>query len=241
MTDRATWRRRILDSLADEGVDVELGERQLDNSLRKALQLYSKYQPNFKWFNLGAVGPTNTQTFSSGTGTSIPEVGQAGVVDVVFQDIPPLTRALSPLAYPVSSTLLVNMEGPRRYAELRVSQREKEMFTGQNPDWYWEPEEQKLYIYSPARPIQVMALVLITKKLEDIKEYHEADFEKAAVAHAKYLLARILGKFGSIPGPQGDITTDADALRSEAREDLESVESTLARSLRSVPPPRFIG
>lgn len=241
MADRAEWRRRILDSLADEGVDVELSERQLDAALRKALQLYAKYQPNFKWYNLGQVGPTDTQIFDSGTGSQIPDVGQAGVVDVVFQDIPPLTRALSPLAYPVSATFLVNMEGPRRYAELRVSQREKEMFTGQDPDWYWEKEEEKLYIYSPARPVQVMALVLITKTLEDIKDYNEADFEKAAVAHAKYLLARILGKFGSIPGPQGEITTDAESLRTEAREELEAVEGTLARSLRSVPPPRFIG
>jgi len=228
----ATWRRRILDGLADEGVDVELGERQLDYALRRALALWTKHQPQRQWVNLGEVGPVRTYI------VSFDDPQLAGVVDVVFDDIDPQTR---PYVMPNTYELRWGIRGPRIYFQLHVAERRQERFTGEAPAWYWEPEEQKLYIYAPTRPVKAMALLLGKMTLENLRVDHEDDFEKAAIAHAKFLLARILGKFGSIPGAQGEITTDAAELRSEAKEELREVRERLERSMRSVPPPRFVG
>lgn len=227
-------RRYILDSLGDEGVDVELSERQLDTCIRKALQLWTKYNPIRRWVNLGEIGPALTTTYTP----TEDEVGIAGVVDVRFMDIDPQTR---PYITPSTYELRWGMRGPRLFFELHVAERRMERFTGEAPDWYWEENEGVLYLYNPIRPVKVMALFLKKVTLDDIKEYQRDEFEIACVAEAKYLLARILGKFGSIPGADGEIQTDADRLRDEAREDREAVRRRLERSLRSVPPPRWVG
>jgi len=232
MVDRADMRRRILDDLADEGVDVELSDRQIDMAIRRALQLYTKHNPLSQWFNLGIIGPTKTAVIS------FPNVGLAGIVDVVFDDIDPQTR---PYVMPSTYEMRWGIRGPRLFFELHVAERRMERFAGESPDWYWEPTQQLLYIYTPTRAVKVMGLILKQVTLEDIKPQQEEDFEKLCVGHAKFLLARILGKYGSIPGAQGEITTDADTLRAESKEEIAEIRERLERSLKSVPPPRLIG
>ncbi len=231
MVARNTMRRRILDSLADEGVDVELGNRQLDLCIRRSLQLWNKHQPIRKWLNVGQVGPTVTEIYTPTT------PGIAGVVDVEFADIDPFSR---PYIMPSTYEMRWGIRGPRLFFELHVGERRMERFTGEAPQWYWEPDEGKLYLYVPVRTVKVMALVLLKRELADIREDYMEDFEKACVAHAKFLLARILGKF-PIPSAQGELTTDAAELRAEAKEELAEVRARLEKSLRSVPPPRMVG
>lgn len=232
MVTRADMRRRILDDLADEGVDVELSDRQTDNCIRRALELYTKHNPVRQWFNLGIVGPTKTAIIS------FPNTGMAGIVDVVFDDIDPQTR---PYVMPSTYEMRWGIRGPRLFFELHVAERRMERFAGESPDWYWEPTLKVLYVYTPTRAVKVMGLILKDMTLEDIKSYQEDDFEKLCVGHAKFLLARILGKYGSIPGAQGDITTDAEHLRAESKEEINEIRERMERSLKAVPPPRYIG
>lgn len=242
---RQEWRNAILEDLGGEGVDVELSERQLDFCLSRALGLWAKHRPLLSWFpfDIPAAETTCIRFFSEKALSDPnyhPDTWVRGVRDVIFQDMD--RRVLGARSGFLSGYYLRwGYQGPRLFFELHTAERTYERLTGSRPDWYWEASTRTLYVSSPSRDTRILVLATRPRLLEEIPPDHEDDFLQAAVARAKRIVARVLGSRGPIPGAAGEIRTDADQLRAEARDEWNEVRERLERSLASVPPPRYIG
>jgi hypothetical protein len=246
---RETWRKRILEKLGDDGVDVELTEAQLDAALNRALELWGEYKPFVKWFPfvIPSAETVIIDFFAEEEQTDSrrhPVTNVRNVLNVRFQDADRRdrlglggVRSGSAEGY----RLRWGSAGPRLFFQLHTAERRYERLTGSRPDWWWEPEERKLYISSPTRDTRIMVLASRPKMLGEIPYYDERKFLTAATAKAKEMLARVLGSMGDIPGPAGPIQTDHSELRSEAKEEWKEIHDQLATSLASVPPPTWVG
>lgn len=249
MTTRAEWRERILQELGGSGVDAELDEAQLDAALRAALDLWNHHRPERQWFPFD-IPTTGSETyvitfFADPERTdprAHPNTYIRNVIDVTFQDVNRMmlgARATGTEGY----YLRWGHEGPRLFFEMQSARRTYERLTGTRPDFHWEPNERKLYITSPARPVRAMVLATRERTLEDIPYDYVSDFLRAATAKAKYYLARMLGSRGPIPGATSTLSfeTDAKELREESHTEWEQVRAKLAVAIPSLPPPQYIG
>lgn len=247
MPTREEWRVRILDELAEDGVDVELTERQLDAAIQRALELWAERKPYTKWFPFEIpAAETVVITFFSDPeltdGKRYPDTSIRNILDVRTQS----AERRDTLG--VGSTTLVSShylrwggQGPRLSFELQVAERTYERLTGSRPDWWWEPDERKLYITTPSRSVRIMVLASRPRYVEEIAYYDERKFLQAATARAKLILARVLGSMGDIPGPAGPIQTDHDRLNNEGKEEWREIREQLEVSLATVPPPTWVG
>jgi hypothetical protein len=239
------WRTRILENLADEGVDVELTENQLDAALRRALEMWNKYQPVVKWFPFQimasqtvTVHQFNDPEFSDRD--KYPDTWINTILNVQYQDNE--RRILGPRAgFLEGYYLRWGYEGPRLFFALHVAERTYERLTGSIPDWIWDPGGRVLYLSSPSRNTRIMVLASRPRNVSEIPIGREYEFLQAATARAKYILSRTMGSMGDIPGPAGAIRTDHDVLRQEAAAEWDVVEKQLAVSLSNCPPPQWIG
>lgn len=243
---RAEWREDIFDELGGEGVDIELTERNCDRALDFAVDLWNRYRPFTKWFpfEVPAAETIRIEFFADPERTDefrFPEQYIRNVLDVQFQDRD--RRVLGPRAgFLEGYYLRWGYQGPRLFFQLHVAQRNYERLTGSRPDWYWDPAARSLWISTPSRDVNAMVLVTRERKLEEIPYDQHSLFRKAAVARAKYYLARILGSRGPIPvAAPNPMETDASELRQESKEEWEAVEQQLQVSLASIPPPRWVG
>jgi len=242
---RDEWRRRIVDELGGEGVDVELTDTLIDAALLRALEMFNRYRPAQTWFPFDLqLGETIVINFFSEKEQTDPQGNPYGyvrnVLDVQFQDRN--RRILGPRAgFLEGYYLRWGYQGPRLFFELQVAERTYERMTGSRPDWQFDKATRKLFLSAPSRDTRVMVLAVREKHLDEIEYHQESEFLKAAVARAKTILARVLGARGPIPGAAGPIETDAAALREEGRAEWKEVEDRLQIALSSVPPPEWIG
>lgn len=246
---RQEWRQRILDALGGEGVDPELTENLLDASIGEALDLFAKHKPLLAWFPflVPAQETTVITFFKTGGPTNDPNGNPIqyvkSVVDVKFQDVD--RRGVPGVGLNGGSYFGANLrwgaQGPRLFFELSVAERTYERLTGTRPGWRWDANTRQLFLTSPSRVTRAMVLTSRPRLLEEITADRAGDFHRAAVAQAKYRLARILGSRGPIPGPAGPITTDAAELRQESKDEWEQVRARLARALTAYPPMQYVG
>lgn len=208
--------------------NVELVERQLDHALWKTLSLFNKYIPTFQWSPLGFINGTQSFDYSD------QEVG-VKVVDVKFKSDD--SRYSRPF-YLLGRYGFYNLREPRRLFKALVADDRYNSFLGLHPTWKWDPEERKLWILvdSPITGVRGTALLLIPKKVDEIPYFHEYDFHEAAVGHTKRLLARVLRKYGAIPGAQGNITLDANELAQEGEAAVKEVTARLDKNPKRTPP-----
>ncbi len=245
MTTRAEWRQRILDNLGADVLDVELGERQLDVALRKALQAYEKHQPKTYWLYAEVVSAQNSISIDF---TIDENKAFRNIIDVRWAKAD-RTIASSPQFSPLNNHggNVVSLYGscavryPRLSMSVNFSNIRRETMMGLQPDWWWDKEDRLLYLWNPGMNRHATILAVCNMTLEDIRVDQELDFENLAVAHAKYILARVLKSLGDVPGAGGPIESDGSDLRQEAKEEEEKVMADLRRSQASVPPPRYIG
>jgi len=233
---RDTWRQNLLDDLGSDGIDIELTARQLDTALRRTVQMWNRWKPYLKWLSLGDVGAAGTVMFT----LTEDQVGVAGVLRVEFAD----QDYVSGVAYSTIAQRVImwGRRGPRVFFEMQVSERRMERFTGTQPDWWWDDDDRILYLYVPSRPVRVMALFARPRTLDDIRYDEEYQFEEAALAHAKIIAANILEQAGdTVPGPQGEIGSNAQTWRTEGQDKLREIEEELKNSLLAVAPPQWVG
>lgn len=242
---REEWRNRIRADLGGEGVDIELTETQCDDALARALELFNRHRPQLAWFPFEVnAAETTVISFFNEVEQKDEHLSPYGyvrnVLNVQFQDrsrrVPGARGGFLQGYY-----LRWGYEGPRVFYEIHTGMRLYEKLTGSRPDWYWDKNSRKLYIYNPTRDVNCMVLCSRERKLEEITYDMESLFLQAATARAKSILARILGSRGPFPGPAGNIVTDAKELRKEGKEEWEAVVKKLEVSLASYPPPQYIG
>lgn len=215
---------------------MELTERDLDYAIHRGLQLWDKHKP------FRARLAFDTQAAVT-TIIDLSEQEQAGVIitrvgRVQFKSKRTLLgQQAAPL--PVGE-LYWDARGPRIYFQLRISEVIHEHFTGTGPDWYWEPEERKLYIYSPRQPFAVLAEVTRRRHISEISPGDEHEFEQYIVAVAQLQLAKAKGQLGAIPHPSGEVNPNSQFLGDDAKEKMREVEERLSKRPNSVPVPRWI-
>lgn len=240
---QSEWRRRIIEELGGNGVDVELSVDQIDRALRATLELWNRHRPAREWFpfDIPAAETVVISFFADKEHTEPANPHYIrNVVRVEFSDRD--RRILGPRAgFLEGYYLRWGFEGPRLFYELHTAMRTYERFTGSRPDWFWNPGDRKLYISSPSRDTRIMALATREMKLEEVPYDQVSLFTQAAVAKAKYYLARTLGSKGPIRTGGGEIQTDAAELRQESKDEWEKVEAELKVSQMSYPPPGFVG
>jgi len=236
MTTHAEWREHLRQDLGGGGVDVELIRENYDTALRRAVQLWNRHRPHLKWLNLGVLsGGTSYLELTES------EVGSIGILDIRYTD-----SGSGPLA-PTSSVWELQVRWGRRGARMFFKRwtdlRRMERFTGTQPDWWWDPTAETLYLYNPSRPVKAMALFTIPRVPygEDIRYDEESMFEQLALGYAKILAADILEQAGEVPGPSGSIGSNAAIWRERGQDDIDKVTEKLENSLRSVPPPIWVG
>lgn len=247
---REDWRQVILDDLGGEGVDADLTERNLDAALNRALECWNQYRPLTTWYPFsvpsvlsGAENGFVIEFFADEARTDdrrYPYGFVRNVLDVRFVDRD--RRILGPhVGSREGYFLRWGFQGPRLFFQLHVGERVYERLTGTRPDWRWDPSSRRLFLSVPSRDVLVMVLASRERKLDEINFDRWTDFRRLAVAAAKRILARIQGQFPKIPGPAGNIETDAPELRQEAKEEWKEIEDKLQRALSSVPPVGYIG
>lgn len=238
---RATMRERILNNLGSDSLDVELSELQLDVAIRQALQVYEKYQPIMDWFFIEL--PSSTQGVSVEFFDSPEKKKQAirNIVDVRFMNIQNTPSPSTSISRYMNVHIQANMRFPRLFLQYQWSDARHEMMLGAQPDWFWDTEEGKLWLWNPGMPRKAMMLGVKNMDITDIKLRQETDFEKLATAKAKYILARVQSSLGNVPGAGGPIESDGAQLRTEAKEEENEVLAMLKRSLKSVPAIRYFG
>jgi len=109
---------------------------------------------------------------------------------------------------------------------------------GTEPDYRYSREENKIYIDAWSGPYDVFYVYATELVFSDLLTGYmrkwETDYLKAAMGYAKQTLGRVRGKFSAtIPAPGGALTTDAEDLKAEAKEDLLDVEDKLKRRMRA--------
>lgn len=242
---REEWRRKILEDLGGDGVDPDLNEAQLDGALDRALDTWNKHRPHTTWFPFDIpAAETTVINFFAEKEQNDPDGHPFGyvanVLEVQFADRN--RRILGARAgFMEGYYLRWGYQGPRLFFELHVAERTYERLTGSRPDWRWDPATRKLFISSPSRDLRAMVLCSRRRRLEELRYDNAADFRALATAAAKTVLARVLGSRGPIPGPAGNIETDAKDLREEGKAEWKEIEQRLQTALVSHPPAGYVG
>lgn len=237
----AEIRKRILQNLGSDSLDVELTELQLDVAIRQALQTYEKFQPIMDWFFVDL--PSSTQSVSVDFFDSPDKKKKMirNVVDVRFASLNNIPSPSTSISRYMNVHIQANMRFPRLFLQYEWSDARHERFLNAQPDWFWDTEQGKLWLWNPGMPRKAMILGVKAMDVTDIKIRQETDFEKLATAKAKYILARVQSSLGNVPGAGGPIESDGAQLRTEAKEEENEVLAMLKRSLKSVPACKYIG
>lgn len=227
---RAEWRNLILEHLGGVDWNVELTERHLDQAIWETLALYNKYMPHWKWRPLGEVSGDAVFDFND-------EPVGVQVKDVQFhrQELHHTHQSYPQYSYHYG---FLNMRSARMAHKSLVAEDRYRSFLGMQPDYKWDAENRRLHLKSIASlwPVLASALLLVPNTVDKIPFHWEYDFLTAATGHAKQILARLLGKFGAIPGAQGNITLDAETQRSEGKEMVAEIKRNLDRNIKRMPP-----
>ena len=109
---------------------------------------------------------------------------------------------------------------------------------GTEPEWHYDDANKRLFIYSPSGAVDIgYEVAYPLDSLSVIPVSYEALFMDCVEGHIRKSLGDIRGKFGgTIPGPTGDITMDADVQRSEGNDILNRVREDLMNIQDPVPP-----
>jgi len=234
----AEWRDRVYRDLGGASYNVELDEPSLDHAIWRTLILFAKYRPDWQWIPLGLINGKQIFDWSQpleveGKVVTI-EVGTK-VKKVRFMK--DAESYYNPSNRHIDHWFQRGIREPRRVYKHQVAADRYDFFLRTGPIWAWDEENRRLIVDSKSyNSVRGTAFVLQPPKVEKIPYHLETDFLDGAVAYSKQQLARILGKFGAIPAAQGDITTDAGTLRSEAKETLKDLEQKLDRNLRHLSP-----
>lgn len=229
----AEWRERTINSLGGYHFNTELDDRTIDHAIWQTLTLFNKYRPKWEWLSLGAIqGDTQIDL------SDLVDLGTR-VKDVKFINYDHYSQfrmSHSPF-HIYNHNQYFGVRNARRSFQRLVALERYDFLLGTHPTWRYIEETRTLMVSNKGYwDVYVMALVLKPLVVEDIPFHLENDFLQGVVGYTKLILARILGKFGPIPGAQGNIPTDATTLRTEGQNEIKELDRKLDRNLRHMPP-----
>lgn len=98
----------------------------------------------------------------------------------------------------------------------------------------FDPGTKKLVINRQIRSTETVMIRLFAQRPEDVllnDPFCINWLRDYTVARAKFMLGEIRSKFSSLGGPQGGVTLNGEALKTEATADMERLEEELKKSL----------
>lgn len=98
----------------------------------------------------------------------------------------------------------------------------------------WDPATKKLTLHRKIAAVEQVALHVYNDRPEDIllnDPYSKPWLRDYAIAMSKLMLGEARSKFASLAGPQGGVTLNGDAMKSEAQTDLDRLEIELQQFL----------
>lgn len=221
-------RRYIESSLGEQTFKVELSEEQLDNSIKLAIQKFSKRKP--------MVGFKELKTNPAIKAYSIDHSIGYGIFDVQFVSL------VKPSAiYQMGLLGGVVPIKPRFISDLAEFLTWRETFqrvASTKPMWDYDKIYQKLMIYSPVS-YEVCYFWYAPHRLSTIPMQHHDWILDYSLANAKKILGHVRSKYsGVLPGPARDLNLNGESLLSEAKEEMDALETKLFE-MQADRPPKF--
>ena len=148
------------------------------------------------------------------------------------------------LAY--SNTYLLsssNMGGLATYYAFASYQKEVGKMFGSYIQFSWNPVTKKLTIMQRPRGEETVMLWLYNYKPDFIlfeDPYAGIWIKDYALAQAKVILGQARSKFGNVAGPQGSVTLNGDALKTEGNEAIKQLEDDLVKYVAGDKPMWFV-
>jgi len=207
-------------SVEGQGVSVELTDEQITTCITNALQIYNRYSPIEKRAVIQATPGVQQYDVTLYAGE---------VVEVTPQQIGTGYSYDSDI-FSMSSGILRTTDAGD-YALTLKDYNERMSAVGARFDWEYErdPQTKKAYLYvAPlGRPLALSIKFLVPHGIETINEDDNLWFLKYVQALSEIILAKMRGKYGSIPGMQSPVDMGASSLLTEAKSNLEKLETEI--------------
>lgn len=213
-------RSHILDTLGRGLFKVELNNQQLDSALRSALQKYGKRLPVREWFTFPITPGVTSYDLPAECKLAI------GIYDVSFIDM-----SMNPASLYYYNLLNPAPLKPQMLADVEIFYRWRAQFSKTlsiDPHWEHDALNNRLLISNPAIAFNACVIYHRFPKLSEVRQNHQDWILEYSVAKARAVLADVRGKFsGAIPGAGRDLTLNADAMRADAKEEMQRLEDVL--------------
>lgn len=215
-------------------IDVELVDEQIDAMSNQALGIYGTHKPIEKFATTNVIAGGQQYTLAAGS------YGR-GVIEVFTPDLMRSPISLDQFDVFKYHTRLPNLDPGDYYAE-RVWWKEVQRSAGSDEDWFIQDNNDgTATIYVSPIPSESYVLGLIFVVDPSFSEVPPTDDDWVfdyALAMCKELLGRIRSKFTSIQGAESSLDMDGETLRSEGREERQTMEEYLTGRGQIVSPIR---
>jgi len=228
VTSKATAVAYVKRKLGDPTVHLEITDDQLDDCIDDVLRLFLQYLPVRRpAAYMNQVGDVSIDFPATADGvlycTVLRPKEDIALINVSIWEL--MNRFL-PARIPIGE-----------YYELRSFFEMYQRARGTDPTWAVDRGASKLYVDCYSGPYDIYVVwsedATITSFMTGDKRTWQDDFLRACVAEAKLVLATVRGKFGNVPVPGGALTTDSDAMKSEATLTLTETRTKLANAAKA--------
>jgi hypothetical protein len=212
-------------------VRVELKDKHIDAAGKEALRIYSRYRPLRRFVSVQLVEniteyPLDIDTLGVYRMDFVHRQVSLAVVEDIFhrryyEPIHDMDQYVTYLQYIDTLKRVLSIE----------------------PEWHFERSHKigqcpTLYISDPhqANTMLAMAVTVVKRPMHMIPFLHEDWIQRYALAFCKEILARVRGKWSSIPSPSGGQNMDAQSLLGEAREEFQLLDQEIRGWQTDQPP-----
>lgn len=234
-TARSRLIREIQLRLGGGMVDIELDPEHYDFAISAALDRYRQRSQNSveESFIFLDVQP-DVATYTLPQEVQIVRaiyrrtVGSAGGATV-----DPFSLAFTNNVYLIQNPAQLGGTGAGTLATYDFAMQYQEMvgrMFGRDIMYTWDAATKKLTLHRRIAAVEQVLLHCYNDRPEEIllnDPYSKPWLRDYSIAMSKLMLGEARGKFGNLAGPQGGITLNGDALKSEAQAELERLETEL--------------
>lgn len=223
-------REFVLGALGYPVVKVELTDEQIEQCIEKAIFKFMQYrtpEPMYRYINVGAGQPL----------VELPlDLPKEEVIEVIYSPNADIFAQLSGAGESFYLTYYLQNTGGTFLSDFYVAMAYKETMettlgirptyefvSGQKPDGSYAD-----FIRLAPRPDGNISLGILYSRPMTEEEIDNKDWiHKYTLAWAKEYLGRIRSKFGSVPGPTGEMQLDGQTLLAEAQQERQSLEESV--------------
>jgi hypothetical protein len=242
-------------------VQVELTDDQLQDAINDSLRLFNqhfvccKHNAKYEVYTVAGGNLQPIQGFYSFAGTSDDPAVQGiqkggkirldpetlGVYYVNFLLPNSLLNYTQINVFEILSRMVYPEMPMGEWYMIRMFYKMFQRVRGTEPEWIYDRENNTLCVDCSGGPFDVYYITLVPltsdKILNGSKRRYQEQFLNLVLANAKMTLTMPRGKFGNIPSPGGTITTDVEALRTQAQAVIDQTTAFLTRmsAARSLP------